>query len=470
MLLVWFQPPLPLIMSHHLSTQDIQRYRQRQMSPQELRAVHDHIATCETCRAPLRDAKRSQVVRAALWADLQTARVAAEHLSYEQREAYVDETLDTIDRSTVESHLAFCPQCAAEIRDLRAFRAMLTTHPAQGQDAPVTRPVWEKFLAWWRVPTHWIPLQLAGTAAVVVLCVWLAMRPLQMQLARMETRLSHLQQTNDTLQTQLTKLQMENKGIQEKYRTAESTIADLQIKLAQLQQPQNSKPKTQNLVVLNDGGKRVTLDKQGNLSGLSSLPPAYQQRVKAVLATGKVKTPSALLAQLVVKSGGPLMGPDEGLSPVSPVGTVVLTDKPTFSWKPLEKAARYTVSVFDEKEDAVDEQTVSETRWTPTKPLPRGKALLWQVIVLDEDGKVIETPSAQARFKILEESEVAQLNRVRNISANSPLTLGVLYAERGLLDDAEREFQKLLRDNPNSAIAQKLLNDVRALRHYRSQK
>jgi hypothetical protein len=40
--------------------------------------------------------------------------------------------------------------------------------------------------------------------------------------------------------------------------------------------------------------------------------------------------------------------------------------------------------------------------------------------------------------------------------------MGVLYAEKDLLADAEREFGKLLDANHKSSIAQKLLNDVRA--------
>jgi hypothetical protein len=40
--------------------------------------------------------------------------------------------------------------------------------------------------------------------------------------------------------------------------------------------------------------------------------------------------------------------------------------------------------------------------------------------------------------------------------------LGVLYAQAGLLDDAEREFSALLRANPKSEVARKLLSNVRA--------
>jgi hypothetical protein len=44
------------------------------------------------------------------------------------------------------------------------------------------------------------------------------------------------------------------------------------------------------------------------------------------------------------------------------------------------------------------------------------------------------------------------------------LTLGILYAQSGLLDDAEREFQALLRANPQSPLVRKLLRIVREKR------
>jgi hypothetical protein len=56
------------------------------------------------------------------------------------------------------------------------------------------------------------------------------------------------------------------------------------------------------------------------------------------------------------------------------------------------------------------------------------------------------------------------LAEAKNASAGSHLTIGLLYAQAGLLDDAERELQALLRANPQSTLAQKLLRSVRAKR------
>ncbi len=54
-------------------------------------------------------------------------------------------------------------------------------------------------------------------------------------------------------------------------------------------------------------------------------------------------------------------------------------------------------------------------------------------------------PAPEAKFKVLEQSQANELERIKKTAANSPLTLGVLYAQAGLLNDAEREFETLLK-------------------------
>jgi hypothetical protein len=47
---------------------------------------------------------------------------------------------------------------------------------------------------------------------------------------------------------------------------------------------------------------------------------------------------------------------------------------------------------------------------------------------------------------------------------DSHLVLGILYAQSGLIDNAEQEFESLIRVNPKSNIAQKLLASLRSYR------
>ena len=48
--------------------------------------------------------------------------------------------------------------------------------------------------------------------------------------------------------------------------------------------------------------------------------------------------------------------------------------------------------------------------------------------------------------------------------SNSHLALGVFYTRAGLLNEAEREFQRLVKLNPQSELARKLLQSVRSIR------
>jgi hypothetical protein len=149
-----------------------------------------------------------------------------------------------------------------------------------------------------------------------------------------------------------------------------------------------------------------------------------------------------------------------------PVGQVVLSDRPTFSWRPLAGATSYRVSVFDAEGSKVagtPEEGIPDTRWTPVKPLARGRVYEWEVIALREGEEVAKAPrppAPPAKLQVVSPAKSAELARY----AGSPLTRGILAAEAGLLDESELEFQKLLRANPRSEVARKLLSQVRAMR------
>ena len=64
----------------------------------------------------------------------------------------------------------------------------------------------------------------------------------------------------------------------------------------------------------------------------------------------------------------------------------------------------------------------------------------------------------EAKFKVLEEVKARELNRLKR--ANSHLALGVFYAQEGMATEADREFQFLVDNNPQSSIAQRLLRII----------
>jgi lipopolysaccharide biosynthesis regulator YciM len=54
-----------------------------------------------------------------------------------------------------------------------------------------------------------------------------------------------------------------------------------------------------------------------------------------------------------------------------------------------------------------------------------------------------------------------RLTRLEKAAPNSRLARGVAYAQAGLLDEAEAELQKLLKENPRSRVARDLLRSLR---------
>jgi hypothetical protein len=197
------------------------------------------------------------------------------------------------------------------------------------------------------------------------------------------------------------------------------------------------------------------------------VPPAYQNRVKEVLTSQRIGRSSQL--QGLTRPSSTLMGSNNQpeFSVLEPTGSVSLTDRPAFRWSEMEGATGYVVEVYDDQfKLAASSPQLTTRSWTIPQPLPRGKVYSWQVKAI-KDGQEItwpRPPAPQAKFRILDQSKANELARARRAYSSSHLTLGLLYADAGLLREAEHEFRLLLRANPNSPLARTLLRQVQSLR------
>jgi cell division protein FtsB len=453
--------------SEHLTKQNITAYQNGSLSAERLLQAFDHIAVCESCRKQIGE---GLPVRASIenWQSDFTA-VVPEHIAYEQLAAYVDKKVAGLERETIESHIKLCAECAQEARDLSAFGAEFGSAPPSESTVTSASPVaanpapgfWQRVLAFWRTPRYWVPLQLAGTAAIIFLCVWVATNALRSD--------------NKQLQSDLAKARQENEALQQEASATQNAVANLQEQLADLQQSQlqNLKPEEGNglLVALNDGAGQITLDKAGNLTGLTALAPVYQQMVKTAILSERLQTPASL-GNLVGKAGTLMGGSGEGVAfaLLGPVGTSVATDRPTFRWREVKGASSYLVAVYDENFNWVaTSHPITSSSWTTPNALERGATYFWQVSAI-KDGREIKSPvppAPEAKFRIIEQEKADELVKLKRSSANSHLAGGLIDAREGLLDDAEREFEALLQANPKSVIARKLLTNVKALRRSR---
>jgi len=165
-------------MTEHLSLQEFEDFRQRKLSPAELLRVGDHLAECEACRQ-LGEGEglwdRFQALQAALGAG---EGEEPYHLSAEEMSGYLDGTLDEVDREVVEGHLALCPDCQAEVQDLREFRESLRGSSGRIYAPPSRSGFRERWRAFWFLPAvpggRWVAV---GAMAVLLLALVMVFRP-----------------------------------------------------------------------------------------------------------------------------------------------------------------------------------------------------------------------------------------------------------------------------------------------------
>lgn len=464
-------------MTGHLSTEEKGRYLERAMSPPELLAADDHLAACESCR-------RSLAERATPGASFQTllssyrAAPDSPHLTYEQLATYVDHESNEREREAIAGHLGACSQCREEVRDLFAFKESMAASPVQ-EAVPVReagRASWSLAAFWQRI-WHTNALRLAGSAAVLLLAVgltlWLFLKPAgtgSNEVVEVKPTPTPTASPGETLPTPTASPEARQE-IQASNQNPQPTPEQIGPRPAPTTEPSAT------VVALNDGPNRVAIDSRGRVKGLDLLSQEDRRAVRSALLNRRV-APAAALAGLEARQGTLMSVPGSEDTPpgastfglTSPVGKVLRTDAPTFRWQPLEGASSYTVNVFDTDFNKVATASAAGiTEWTLPKALTRGRIYSWQVTAVKDGQEIVSPapPAPEARFRILDGAQHRRLERAEQQHADSHLTLGVLYAQAGLLDEAEREFQALTEANPDSAAARELLKSVRAFKQHR---
>ena len=429
-------------MQSHLTDLQFQNYHERKLAPNEFLEVDDHLFRCESCRSRLSQyTTKEEILFGSLRESVRSTTFAGpDHLSYEQLEALVDGKLDSVDLEIAQSHLDICPQCKAEELDLLAFKSNMDRKATSG-----------KVIPFWRSPAFSVPLRIAGAAAVLIFVSWLSTLPLRNQVKELQTQLE-IEKSNTA------KLLQENKDLQQKY--------------AAFIESQKEEGESPSMVALRDGNSIVQLDQRGQLTGLPDLPASYQQTIIAALTNQELETPESL-RNLIGKQETLLGNSDASnrFELLNPVGTVVAKERPTFHWAPLIGAEGYRVHVFDQNYNEIASSSQSiETTWTIPKPLLRGRTYNWQVAALKSGKEYLSPvpPAPEAKFQVLSDDNFKQLGQIKQISGNSHLVMGTLYAQYGLLDDAEREFNALSKENKQSEVVKRLLNNIQSLRRITS--
>jgi hypothetical protein len=435
----------------HLTQRQFEGYRLRRLEVAELLSVCDHLGACEACRRRAEGEADGGgaffALRSELFGDAADASPRA-HLTAEEAALYVDGLLSGETLQTVNDHLSSCEHCAFSVEDLRDFREQVVPSlEREYRPAAVPSPVEERrrwtFASLFAV-FRMSPVPAFGAALAVVLLTvfgWLMWRAARQGEPRQEVVVSP--------STQPTPL----------------VVAPT----PPLPEPVPTEPPTAPAVAqLNDGGGRLTLDREGRLSGADALPHAYRELLKETLAGRRIERSPQLKG--LSRPGSSLMSSEtEGreFSVLSPAGSVLLDDRPTFRWSPLEGATVYVVEVYDDAFNLVaSSPQLTAPTWAAPQALPRGKVYSWQVKAL-KDGQEVKSPrppAPQARFRVLDRAKADEIARAKRAYPSSHLTLALLYADAGLLSEAERELRLLQKANPDSELARTLLRQVQALR------
>lgn len=439
-------------MSEHLTKIQIEDYGRHTLSAAEFLYASRHMRDCEKCRLQVERALDDDEVFYGLKSEVLGSSVETfssiteqAHLTFERTAAYVDELLAGEELQLVKDHLTVCEQCGVAVNDLRGFKNRITPGLDREYRLPPAPAAnenrWPRFVTAMRSLLPRSSALVVGFALVALLLIaaggliWRA---------------------------------IERNG--KDLKTAEAIPSPTAPVVTPVVSPDPTQEGAATVIAqLNDGVGQVVLDGNGKLSGVDHLPPDYQQMIKDALSSERLEK-SPLLAglprpgSLYMRGGG---NRGDRFSVINPVGIVMLSDRPTFRWSPLEGAKGYVVEVDDEKLNHIlTSPRLTDTSWTAPQSLKRGGIYSWQVTASKGEEEIIapRPPAPVAKFRILDETLADELVQARRAYGSSHLTMALVYTKTGLIDEAEQEFRALQRANPNSTTSRRLLASIQAMR------
>jgi hypothetical protein len=197
-----------------------------------------------------------------------------------------------------------------------------------------------------------------------------------------------------------------------------------------------------------------------------ALSPEQQAMVQLAVTSRKLER-AQVLDRLIARRGVLLGSPGDTrtFEIGAPMGTAVLTDRPSFRWETVESAAQYVVSVFDADFRKVAESpALTATAWHSEQPLARGRIYNWQVTAT-AGGATFRSPvppAPEARFQVVAAADARSIETARRDHPGNHLLLAVLMASVGALDDATAELEALASTDAPAALAlRESLNQIR---------
>lgn len=432
-------------MREHPSSHQLKLYQRRALAPGLFLTVHGHVSACPSCSEQCNNTAALKQDYANLLAALMPEPGDEPyHLTRAELAGYVERSLDAVDTELAESHLSVCEQCAEAERELRAASAARARRPVREVVAEHIAPP----RGWWRP---------ALFASSILIAVGLGLTILFIKRAGDDQKapaVAH-QAESANLNSNQSEPAQPGQGAGGQSNAGIEKGQEHDVSAAELPGSGGAEP-----------GAGSELESSDAIAAM--LSPSSRRAIKSALAEQRLEA-SPVLAQLRGVDGSLRGGAGDGrpFPLLSPVGKVVETASPTFKWAPLAGASSYVVTVADEQlNEVVKSGPLTTTEWRARTPLARGGVYSWQVTAL-KDGQAVTSPvmpAPQAKFVILDQARSEELRRVRAAAPRYHLGLGVLYARAGLLNEAEREFRALVKTNPRSGTARRLLQSVHTMK------
>ena len=219
-----------------------------------------------------------------------------------------------------------------------------------------------------------------------------------------------------------------------------------------------------NVIELSEKSAVTVGGRVGNKSGAAgggALPGAVYAQVSRVVTGGSRETGLVALAQM-------RSAEDHGAFLLEPRNAELLGDRPTFTWKAVDGAARYRVRVSGPEGELWTRETKTPRLDYPADApaLARDADFLWNVTALGERGRIREEEVA---FRVASEEAAGAVRAdVKRISesaggadhAATHFLAGSYLQGRGLYHDAAEHFVALSRIEPGSPAPHEALGNV----------
>ncbi len=438
-------------MFNHIPDEQMEAFCARTLEVSEMDDIAEHIAACSRCQWLFQETLKREGGDKPIAISLSPADwFRHEHLDYDQLESFAENRLDAEETAIVNLHLETCVVCREDVRSFLEFREATENRPQVRRTPKPRTPRTQKPISE-RNPSanRWRPAYTVVALLIIGSTVLAAILFSRQGATGQQSRIPVAPQATSTVLPQATStvLPQATSTVPSPSPTASSPPVSVT-----LNPTDSGKSATASLV---DGERIIRFNESEIVSGLETFPEKIRQDITEAILSGSPKRSMNLseFANSPEKRSGGLLYPRR---------IVITEDRPTFRWAPVTGASSYQVQVSDPNGSRIassGQLSPDTTLWKTSTQLKRGIIYSWGVTAMVNGAEI----SSETSLKLLGGEKLGELAMLKN-QYQSHLALGIFYIREGVLLEARRELQLLVKDNPKSPVAAKLLRESQSWR------